>query len=453
MRHIYWIAVCLAVSLEIEAQPNDNVGAEQPRLIFLSNHESPERPQLYLFDGEQSGGLVKVNSPLPAGCPGKPWYERLIRFLMSAAQANSGDPLAGCFRGIFNFWVTPDGRNVLYTTATTRLDFHDLHLVNMDNPGYSIVINEPQQEQHIPYVAAISPDSQSFVYFGKPEGEHRKSLYLVDLNNLRIQQRFAVPAEADDHVISARYSPDGSKIAYLRLRGNSRVGKILLVEVAHLSRHPVVIAEDFNFGSGRYDFSAYGNYIFYNRWLDEPRESSLILVDTADPSHQISIDRQTDAEIFGFHLSPNRRILFYGIFDLTTKHSNTHVIDLATFGIPHYSESELADLPTTRQEYTAPFAPNSRTIIGQSEQQDRSKQLYRFSVDTPNKRIPVSPTVPHYDFGYSIVYTPDSQRIIYRANLEGQGAHGGLYLTDLNRPLEWERGDTDNGILVICVSP
>lgn len=182
MSHISWIAVCLFVSQEIEAQPVEGVGTEQPRLIFLSNHETRERPQLYLFDGAQPGELVKVNSPLPAGCPGKPWYERLIRFLISAAHANSGDPLAGCFRGILNFWVTPDGQHVLYTTATTRLGFDDLHLVSMDNPGYSIVVNEPQKEQHVPYVAAISPNSQSFVYFGKSDGEHSKSLYLVYCN-------------------------------------------------------------------------------------------------------------------------------------------------------------------------------------------------------------------------------------------------------------------------------
>ncbi len=439
MRYIYWIAVCLFLSQEIEAQPVEGVGTEQPRLMFLSNHESRERPQLYLFDGAQPEELVKVNSPLPEGCPGKPWYERLTRFLISAAHANSPDPLAGCFRGILNFWITPDGQHVLYTTATTNLGFDDLHLVNLENPGHSIVVNEPQQEQHVPYVAAISPDSQSFVYFGKSEGEHSKSLYLVDVNNPRLQQRFAVPNESYDDVYSARYSPDGSRVAYLRLRGNSRVGKILFVEAAHVNRPPVVIAEDFDFGSGRYDFSAYGSHIIYNRRLDAPRESSVVLVDTADASHQITIDRRPGARILGVHLSPNRRFLLYGSFELTTKQSNTHVVDLAALGVRHYSESELARLPTARQEYTMPFAPDSLTLIGQSEQLDRGKQLYRFSMDDPNKRIPVSPTVPRYDFGYSKVYTPDSQKIIYRANLEGQGPYGGLYLSDLDRPINAER--------------
>lgn len=240
-------------------------------------------------------------------------------------------------------------------------------------------------------------------------------------------------------MFSARYSPDGSRIAYLRLRGNSRVSKILLVKATQLSRPPVIIAEDFDFGSGRYDFTAYGSHIIYNRRLDAPRGSSVVLVDTADASYKTTIDRRPNAEISGIHLSPNRRFLLYGTFELTTKRSNTHVFDLATLGVRHYSESELAELPTARQEYTMPFAPDSQTLIGQSEQQDRSKHLYRFSVDYPNKRIPVSPTVPHYDFGYSKVYTPDSQRIIYRANLEGQGPYGGLYISDLNQPINADR--------------
>ena len=86
-----------------------------------------------------------------------------------------------------------------------------------------------------------------------------------------------------------------------------------------------------------------------------------------------------------------------------------------------------------------PFAPDSRTLIGQSEQPDRGKQLYRFSMEDPNIRIPVSPTVPRYDFGYAKVYTPDNQKIIYRANLEGQGPYGGLYVSDLQRPINAER--------------
>lgn len=86
-----------------------------------------------------------------------------------------------------------------------------------------------------------------------------------------------------------------------------------------------------------------------------------------------------------------------------------------------------------------PFGPDSETIIGQSRQKDGSTQLYRVFVGDPNKRIPVSPTAPNYDFGYSKVHTPDSQRIIYRANLEGQGPYGGLYISDLNQPINAER--------------
>lgn len=337
---------------------------------------------------------------------------------------------------MLNFWVTPDGRYVIYVANSGEINHWDLHVVDMDDPGHSDTINKPQSQHREPYIAAISPDSKSIIYSGHPETAAYPSLFHVNLKEPATQHGFAVPTSDREIVAVPKFSPDGELVAYLQISTETRAARVMLHKTSALGSRPIVVAEDMDFTSGKYAFTAGGNYIIYASITDDPSEHHLELISTSDPDIRLRIDENFPSTSGWFVLSPNRRMLAYATKELDSDEPITHIVDLMKRGIPFYSEAELSEL-SLAHEYTYPFSPDSLSFVENRRNKNSSEQLFRYFIERPSERIPVNPTLSddptRIDIGFYPIFTPDGSNLIYIARLDRENLRE-LYLSNIGEP-------------------
>jgi hypothetical protein len=126
---------------------------DDTRVLFTSDHETPDDPQLYLADAATPAAApVRVNAPLGPG-----------------GKVNGGHFL-------------PDSRHALYYSTPESQAQPELHWVSLDPPGDPVQISLPQLGAMglLNGAFEVSADSRRIVFTGEGEPTER-ALYLVDI--------------------------------------------------------------------------------------------------------------------------------------------------------------------------------------------------------------------------------------------------------------------------------
>lgn len=398
----------IALGLATPAYAEEQKPSPIPRLIFLSDHERPYHWEIYLYDHQKRGNLTKLNSPVPVGCPGWPWYKRVLDALISQANASSTDPRAGCYRGTGQFWLTPDGQFLIYQAQVESYESAGLYLGRIDNPGHSVVLAS-SQFQRSPYVAAISPDSKSIILSKFEDDSGRPKFLLVDLLNPGVQHELT-PTEDDQVLGRPKFSPDGGLFAFLQTKAEGGAMSIVVRHVANLGKSPLIVADDMS-TIGDYAFTRGGSYIVYQSSTNRGRPDHLSLVSTTNP--EIRTRWKDDLKsIGGIALSPNHRMLVYNTYS-ADKELVPSFVDLAEYGVKYYSGSDSEALFGAVQDEIPQFSRDSLKYVGRIDNASRY-QVWRYSPET--EEYIIMSTSPEQDRRIRIgfpIFLPDSSGLIY----------------------------------------
>lgn len=398
----------MALGLATPAYAKEQEPSPSPRLVFLSDHERPYHWEIYLYDDQKRGNLIKLNSPVPGGCPGWPWYKRLLYALISQANASSTDPRAGCYRGAGQFWLTPDGQFLIYRAQVESYESAGLYLGRIDNPGHSIVLAS-SQFQRSPYVAAISPDSKSIIMSVFEDDSGRPKFFFVDLLTPGVQHELR-PTEGDWVLGRPKFAPDGGLFAFLQTKEEGGATSIVVRDVSNLAKSPLVVADDMS-AIGDYAFTRGGSYIVYQSSKNRGRPEHLSLVSTANPEIRTRL-RDDLKSIGGIALSPNHRMLVYNTHS-ADKELVPSFVDLAEYGVDYYSGSDSGALLGVAQDEIPQFSPDSLKYVSRIDNASRY-QVWRYSPDT--EEYTIDSTSPDQDRRNGIgfpIFLPDNSGLIY----------------------------------------
>ncbi len=202
-----------------------------------------------------------------------------------------------------------------------------------------------EDNEFFPVRYQISPDSQSIVFFAREAGSDDVGLYFSPLDGSAAPIRISAPQAEGTNVISAKFSNDSSKVAYLlRLNNTGFEGEVNVVSVNGPSLNLNLQGSnllDFGFFSERaeslrmYKFSTDSTYLVYG---DDQMLNSVELVDAATPNFlRGPIDLGFDVPNI-----ENRRL--FEISSLSDRVVFLQRVDLNP-GIPESAQSDLFSIP------------------------------------------------------------------------------------------------------------
>jgi Tol biopolymer transport system component len=357
---------------------------QSTRVMFLSDIDDFENPQLYLSDSAHPGVNIAVNGRFP------------VSF---GPQISSSLVLA--------YSVSPDRTHVAYVgnPDADKSGVFDLFVSDIENPGAAQQLTDLPGGRTISGNPLLAPrltsDNRYVVYGGVQDNEDKNEVYLIDRQNPATHQRVHPALDEDEFIDAFALAPNGQHILY------AQAGPGIGVDP---DPDDTDVPVDASFTS-----------IYVTEIGDLSNRTRLNGTQTAGVAQSLD----------GLRLSPTGTLAAYIARENGSTTHDLYVVDYAA-GTPPV---KVSGVPRTFGVTSFIWTPDGTRLIYLADEIETFSELFMVPVANPNNRVRVSAPLTEQRVMSTYMVSDDSSYLVYeRADLDPNGTVFELFMVELANP-------------------